>query len=220
MLKSNDPIMPLRLSIAVTLSPAHCQVTLVAANGKWGLPYSARERTPLHIQRTAFTMSSKEPKAAVHTPPSRSPVVAPSVILYGSITPTHPWQSHLTAALSDLPITIINPICTAWDKTWVEDTSDPRFVSQVEWEMDHGKIADVIVIYFVPDTQAPISLLELGMYASLYGKEGKVVVCCPQGFWKRGNVSMVCGRFGVRCLETVEELEEVVRGKLVDKLRT
>lgn len=84
--------------------------------------------------------------------------------------------------------------------------------------MDHGKMADVIVICFVPDTKAPISLLELGMYASLYGKEGKVVVCCPQGFWKRGNVKIVCGRFGVGVVETVEELERVVRGKLVEKL--
>lgn len=161
-------------------------------------------------------MSAPNTKAKVHTPPSRNPITTPSVILYGSISPTTPWQAHLTAALSDLPITIINPICTAWDSTWVEDTSDPRFVAQVEWEMDHGKIADVVVIYFVPGTQAPISLLELGMYAGVYGE--KVVVCCPEGFWKRGNVRIVCGRFGVRCVETVQEVERAVREKLVQRL--
>lgn len=96
--------------------------------------------------------------------------------------------------------------------------SDPRFVAQVEWEMDHGKLADVIVIYFVPGTQAPISLLELGTYAALYGGE-KVVVCCPEGFWKRGNVRIVCGRFGVQCVDGVDELEGIVREKLVAKLR-
>lgn len=94
--------------------------------------------------------------------------------------------------------------------------SDPRFVAQVEWEMDHGKIADVVVIHFVPGTQAPISLLELGMYAGMYAE--KVVVCCPEGFWKRGNVRMVCVRFGVRCVESVEEVESIVRERLVAKL--
>lgn len=82
--------------------------------------------------------------------------------------------------------------------------------------MDHGKIADVVVIYFVQGTQAPISLLELGMYAGLYAE--KVVVCCPEGFWKRGNVRIVCGRFGVRCVETVQEVERAVREKLVQRL--
>ena len=85
--------------------------------------------------------------------------------------------------------------------------------------MDHGKLADVVMIYFVPGTQAPISLLELGMYATMYGGE-KVVVYCPEGFWKRGNVRIVCGRFGVECLESVEEVERVVREKLVAKLAT
>lgn len=99
----------------------------------------------------------------------------------------------------------------------MEDTSDPRFVAQVDWEMDHAKLADVVVIYFVPSTQAPISLLELGMYATMYGGE-KVVVCCPMGFWKRGNVRLVCRRFGVECVESVEELERIVRGKLAGKL--
>ncbi|KAF1929343.1 uncharacterized protein M421DRAFT_136904 [Didymella exigua CBS 183.55] len=164
-------------------------------------------------------MSEQAPEATTYNPPSRAPITTPSVILYGSITPTTPWQSALTAALSDLPITIINPVCTAWDSTWVEDTSDPRFVAQVEWELDQGEIADVIVIYFVPDTQAPISLLELGMYASLYRNQGKMVVCCPQGFWKRGNVRVVCARFGVPVVESVEEVEGFVRQKLIEKLK-
>jgi hypothetical protein len=195
----------------------------VAANGKWGLYQhpapAAGYQSSITFTKTHFpaTMSSSDVKAKVHTPPSRDPITTPSVILYGSISPTTPWQDHLTASLSDLPITIINPICTAWDSTWVEDTSDPRFVAQVEWEMDHGRLADVVVIYLVPGTQAPISLLELGIHASLYGGE-KVVVCCPEGFWKRGNVRIVCGRFGVKCVEHLEEVERVVREKLVVKL--
>lgn len=162
-------------------------------------------------------MSSSDIKAKIHSPPSYDTITTPSVILYGSISPATPWQDHLTASLSDLPITIINPVCAAWDNTWVEDASDPRFVAQVNWEMDHGRLADVIVVYFVPGTQAPISLLEMGQCAAMYGGE-KVVVCCPEGFWKRGNVKVVCGRLGVPVVESVEEVERIVRGKLVGKL--
>jgi hypothetical protein len=192
---------------------------VATANGKWGVyqHQATIHNTPHTSQHSAPKMAPQESKAMIHTPPSRTLITTPSVILYGSISPTTLWQDHLTAALSDLPITTINPICTAWDSTWVEDTTDPRFVAQVEWEMDHGKLADVIVIYFVPGTQASISLLELGMYAAMYGGE-KVVVCCPEGFWKRGNVRVVCARFGVECLETVEEVERVVRRKLIERL--
>ena len=50
------------------------------------------------------------------------------------------------------------------------------------------------------------------MYAALFA--GKTVVCCEEGFWKRGNVEMVCEKFGVRCVRTTGELEGVVRERM------
>ncbi|KAF2629714.1 hypothetical protein BU25DRAFT_388940 [Macroventuria anomochaeta] len=168
-------------------------------------------------------MSEKKPsKAVIYKPPTRTPITTPSVILYGSIEPSTPsspdWQTHLSTSLSDLPITIINPVCEAWDSTWVEDISDVRFKEQAEWEMDHAKVADVIAFYFKPGTLTPVSLLELGMYAAMYEGMGKVAVCAPQGFYKRGNVQIVCGRFGVELVGTLEELEKAVRVRLLGKL--
>lgn len=80
--------------------------------------------------------------------------------------------------------------------------------------MDHAKVADVIAFYFKPGTLSPITLLELGMYVGTR----KAVVCCPEGFYKRGNVQMVCWRYGVELLGSLEELEAAVRTRLTEKL--
>jgi hypothetical protein len=45
-------------------------------------------------------------------------------------------------------------------------------------------------MYFSPETQSPISLLELGRYA---GRK-EMIVCCPKGFWRKGNVDILCTR--------------------------
>ncbi len=152
-------------------------------------------------------------KATIHKPPTRPKVDKPSVILYGAIQsdPADDWQTHLAHSLSDLPVEILNPRRDDWDSTWVEDISFPKFKEQVEWEMDYAQVADVIVFYFAPGTLTPITLLELGMYAGT----GKAVVCCPEGFYKRGNVQMVCQRYGIELLGGLEELQGKVREKLV-----
>ena len=57
-----------------------------------------------------------------------------------------------------------------------------------------------IVMYFDPTTKSPISLLELGLHAS----SGKLTVCCPEGFWRKGNVDIVCKRYGVPMVKSLE----------------
>jgi hypothetical protein len=64
--------------------------------------------------------------------------------------------------------------------------------------------ADLIALYFDPKTKSPISLLELGLFAN----SKKLVVCCPEGFWRKGNVDVVCERYGIR---QVEDLLEIVQ---------
>ncbi|KAH6870270.1 hypothetical protein BKA58DRAFT_173685 [Alternaria rosae] len=163
-------------------------------------------------------MSSSTTKAVVHKPPIRPLVDRASVILYGAIQsdPSKDWQAHLTALLSDLPIAILNPRRDDWDSSWIEDISFAPFKEQVEWEMDYARIADVIVFYFAGEAKVlqPITLLELGLYAGT----GKAIVCCPEGFWKRGNVQMVCERYNIDLVESVEELGHKVRARLLAKL--
>ena len=51
-------------------------------------------------------------------------------------------------------------------------------------------------MYFAPKSRAPIRLLELGLFA----RSGRLIVCCGDGFWRRGNVEVVCARNGVPML--------------------
>lgn len=154
---------------------------------------------------------SQQQSCVVFAPQPYKPEGEKSVFLSGSIDKGRPtWQTRLSSALSALPITILNPHRTDWDSTWVEDISDERFRKQVEWELDMMEAADVIAVYFSPDAQAPITLLELGLFA----RTGKVVIACPDGYWKKGNVQVVCKRFGIELLGSLEELQTAVEAKL------
>lgn len=49
-------------------------------------------------------------------------------------------------------------------------------------------------MYFDPSTKSPISLLELGI---LTANPNKLLVCCPEGFWRKGNVDVVCRKYNI-----------------------
>jgi hypothetical protein len=128
-----------------------------------------------------------------------------SVFLSGSIESVIPgWRTRVIEALSHLSVTILNPLRTDWDKTWKEDISDERFNKQVVWELEMMEAADIVAVYFAPDTQAAITLLELGLSA----KSGRVVIACPKGYWKRGNIQIVCEKYEIDLLDSVDELIE------------
>jgi hypothetical protein len=129
-----------------------------------------------------------------------APIVVPqgmrAIFLAGSIEMgvAEDWQARVTAGLADCDeVVILNPRRDDWDSSWRQSIDEPRFRAQVEWELDGLERADVIAMYFAPDTRAPITLLELGLHA----RSGRLVVCCPDAFWRRGNVDVVCARFGV-----------------------
>jgi hypothetical protein len=103
------------------------------------------------------------------------------------------WQSDLAARLADLDVDIFNPRREQWDPTWEQSLDNPEFVEQVEWELDHLDAADVIALVFDEKGKAPISLLELGLYAAT----AKIVCFCPNAYWRSGNVGVVCKRYGI-----------------------
>lgn len=70
--------------------------------------------------------------------------------------------------------------------------------------------ADVVVVYFEPGTEGHVSLLELGLCA----RSEKALVACPEGYKKRGNVQAVCQRFGVRMVDSYEELRDELLRRL------
>jgi hypothetical protein len=124
---------------------------------------------------------------------------------------TSDWRETLSSSLCDLPVTIYNPYRADWDNSWREDINFTPFREQVEWELDKQDKADIVIVYFHPATQAPVSLLEFGICARI---PGKAIVVCPEGYWKRGNVEIVCKKFGVEMVDSVDGLREAVVKRL------
>src|SRR5438270_700084 len=87
-----------------------------------------------------------------------------TVFLAGSIEMGHaePWQAAVESALRDEDVLILNPRRDEWDDTWEQSIHNEQFRGQVEWELAGQERADLIAMYFAPDTKAPVTLLELG----------------------------------------------------------
>ena len=103
------------------------------------------------------------------------------------------WQLEVTEALSEKDVLILNPRRDAWDSSWKQSIDNPQFKEQVEWELDGLEAASIIFLYFAPGSKSPISLLEFGLHV----RDKKVIVVCPDGFWRKGNIEVVCNRYGL-----------------------
>jgi hypothetical protein len=123
------------------------------------------------------------------------------------------WQDKFAKAMDRYHITILNPRRDDWDASWEQSIDNPQFNEQVNWELDNITRADFVVFYFDPNTKSPITLMELGWMAALGKTKGycstrEVFVCCPPGFWRKGNVDIMCKRAGIPVVETLEELAQ------------
>lgn len=145
----------------------------------------------------------------IYAPSDEAPRSIKSIFLAGTTSKvdTKDWRETLSSSLSDLPVTIYNPYRPDWDSSWREDISFAPYRQQVEWELEKQEKADIVIIYFHPATQAPISLLELGICART---PGKALVVCPEGYWKRGNVQIVCEKFGIEMVDDIAKLKDAV----------
>ena len=137
---------------------------------------------------------------------------ARTVFLAGSIEmgSAEDWQSYVSRSLQGHDIIVLNPRRDEWDSTWKQTISNPQFREQVEWELAAQELATMIAMYFAPSTKSPITLLELGLFA----RSGKAVVCCPDEFWRKGNVEIVCTRYNVPMVDTLDDLIHEVRSRV------
>jgi hypothetical protein len=127
-----------------------------------------------------------------------------NVFLAGSIEQgkAEDWQTKIITAMSDRQIKFLNPRRESWDSTWVQSLTNPQFVEQVFWELTNLDAADVIVIYIDPNTLSPVTMIEFGLHV----RSGKLIVYCPDGFWRKGNIDITCKYYGAEQVETFEEL--------------
>jgi hypothetical protein len=121
------------------------------------------------------------------------------------------WQNQLINDLEGNDLLILNPRRLDWDSSWEQKISNPQFKEQVTWELDGLEISDVIPLYLAPGTMSPISLLELGLF-----NHRSVVIYCPEGFWRKGNVDIVAERYGLFVTEDYNTWLEEIKRELMD----
>ena len=138
-----------------------------------------------------------------------------TVFLAGSIEMgnAEDWQAMIPKLFKEYRnLTFFNPRRDDWDNSWEQKESNSQFNEQVNWELKHLEKADIIFMYFSPETKSPISLLELGLYAN----SGKMVVCCPDNFYRKGNVDIVCGVYNIPLYNTLDAAVGKLRTLLKD----
>ena len=109
-----------------------------------------------------------------------------------------------------MDILILNPRRLAWDKSWEQSITNPLFTEQVEWELDGLDHATYIAMFLSAQSKAPISLLELGLYA----KSNRLLIACEPNFWRRGNVEVVSNRYNIPLFSSLDELIMALRERL------
>ena len=120
------------------------------------------------------------------------------------------WQSKVIEAFKGCScVDILNPRRTDWDSSWEQKITNPQFHEQVSWELDCLEKCDFILMYFSPGTQSPISLLELGLFHTK-----QIIVCCPEGFWRKGNVDIVCERYSIPVVESLDDAIQGIKDEL------
>ncbi len=114
------------------------------------------------------------------------------------------WQNIVSEKLKDEAVLLLNPRRDIWDTTWEQSKQNPAFREQVEWELDALTRSDYIILYFDKNTKSPISLLEMGLFA----QSGKLLIICPEGFWRKGNVDIVSEKYGALQFRTLDDALE------------
>jgi len=177
------------------------------------------------IARLFLAVAMAGPLGAAATPPSAPVVTSPAplpaadgrvrVFLGGSIEMgrTGDWQAEVAQALAGEPVLLLNPRRADWNQAWKPQADEPEFRRQVEWELAALEQADIVLMYFAPGTQSPITLLEFGLYA----RSGKLRVAAPEGFWRKGNLDITGDRYGVPRHESLPALVEAVRREVRER---
>lgn len=146
----------------------------------------------------------------VYEPPestSNSLIYPNRIFLAGSIEmgAAAEWQSEFmqeleTKITNDDRYCFYNPRRASWDSSWDQNFEAPQFNQQVNWELNNLEKATHILMYFDPNTKSIISMLELGLFA----RSNKLIVVCPEGYCKKGNVDIVCDRYKILQLDSLE----------------
>ena len=111
-----------------------------------------------------------------------------------------------------LSLKVYNPRRPDWNPNLPQDALNATLQEQIIWELDNLEKSDIICLYLDPKTTSPISLLELGLHV----RSGKLVVCCPPGFYRKANVDLTCRRYGVNVIDNYQDFYNKLTEKILE----
>lgn len=130
------------------------------------------------------------------------------------------WQSKITQFLStyNFDIRVLNPRRDDFDASQEQSIKNPYFKEQVNWELDGLDVSDLIIMYLQPGTKSPISMMETGLHINTLTWNKQMVICAPEGFYRKGNVEIMVDRYPYHStlVETFEDLEIFVTNYLLN----
>lgn len=147
--------------------------------------------------------------------PIKTDLKHPMMFLAGSIEmgSAVDWQTKVEKKFGPLDGVILNPRRDAWDSSWIQSINNPVFNEQVSWELRGLQLSDIVMFYFVPETMSPVSMMELGLLAGLgamsHGWQ-RLYVCCPQRFWRKGNIDIMCKEFDIVVWDDLEKMTDEI----------
>jgi hypothetical protein len=136
-------------------------------------------------------LSNKQFKPALRMIPRKFTVFLAGTIEMGN---SANWQEEVFEKLHPYDMNILNPRRVVFDDQSIEE--------QILWELEAMEMADSIIMNFEPDSKSPITLLEFGLHA----RNKKLVVHCPDGFWRRTNILLTAREYGVKMVNSLDEL--------------
>lgn len=112
------------------------------------------------------------------------------------------WQKRAIEYLADVQhLVILNPRRRDWDSSWEQSIDNPQFRQQVEWELEGLESASGVFFYLDPTTKSPITLLEIGLCVG----GPRLWIVCPHGFWRRGNIEVLCHKYNLHLYDTLDD---------------
>jgi len=145
-----------------------------------------------------------------------------AVFLAGSIEmcEAEHWQITVAHQLNDAGLDVLDPRRLDWDDSWVQSINNKQFREQVEWELLGLEMAQFRIFNFLPGTKSPVTMFEFGLATGSFTDS---VVVCPEGFWRKGNIDIVCAKYGIPQVKTLDEavklaIEEVNHAQELLKL--
>ena len=112
-------------------------------------------------------------------------------------------------------LVVFNPRRPDWNPGLPQDVLNATLKEQIMWELKYLDESDIICLYLDPKTTSPVSLLELGLHI----KTGKLLVCCPPGFYRKANIDLTCNKYGVNVYEDYDTLCTQLSEKILCEIR-